>query len=149
MAGITILNQVFDIDLCDCEVIERYEQAVDMLRAEQGAKYSSVTGSMTAFCTLINKCMDLVLGEGAAELLFGDKMNFRTSIEAMVQLINAQKAASDEVNAMISNMNRAVNGNTANPEGNREQRRATAQGKHQSKKHKSQQPIPFPNNNKG
>lgn len=141
MAGITILNHEFDIDFCDCEVLERYEQAMEMLRAEQGSEYSTATARLTAFCTVINKCMDHVLGEGAAELLFGGKMNYRTSTEAMVQLINAQKAATEEVQGMMDEMERTFQGiktTQPNREGNREQRRAAAQGKHQNKKGKRQ-----------
>ncbi|MCD7805444.1 MAG: hypothetical protein LUH03_09965 [Oscillospiraceae bacterium] len=140
MATITILNQEFpNVDFNDYEVSKAYEQAMSMLKAWESPANGSRTEEIKAYCELINRCLNVVLGEDAAERLFGGKLNLKLATEAMIQLVKAQRASDAEVNTMINEINREAQGNK-----NREQRRAEAQGKHKGKKGKKQryqQPV--------
>lgn len=120
-----VLNAEFDIDFMDADTAEVYEAALKEYRREasalSGSKHGSYAEVIRDICGLVFDFMDTLLGEGAAEEIFGEKCSLRTAREAM-------NAVTDEFERQTREMTELFHSDAKPVPQNRTQRRHA--GKH-------------------
>lgn len=122
---LTINGVELEFDVFDVETAAVYEDArkqvqerfLEMKAAEEEENFPLV---LKIGCEAIREAFDCVFGEGTSSEVFGERMNFRESIEAFKQL-------SDEANSQFAEQKKwsqDIIASRANSAGNRVQRRA-------------------------
>lgn len=98
---LTINNIELEVDFLDIEVMERYEQALEEIQKHgQDTKGKKASEVMRQECQSVFDFFDAVFGEGAAEDVFQNKMNFLEcyqALEAVIQYANNQLEEVDKI----------------------------------------------------
>ena len=87
-----IFDAEFDVDFMDLETVEAYEQALVDYREKLSNANTSQVGSAAKIirlsCEAVADFLDDVLGEGAANEIFGEKWNLSKAVDAMQIVID-------------------------------------------------------------
>lgn len=80
----------FELDMRDVEQVERYENAVELLREEDGEIESGLKASerLRAQCGCIERFFERVFGRDAAKALFGKRLNLGEHNDAYFALLD-------------------------------------------------------------
>ena len=87
-----IFDAEFDVDFMDLETVAAYEQALVDYREKLSNANTSQVGSAAKIirlsCEAVADFLDDVLGEGAANEIFGEKWNLSKAVDAMQIVID-------------------------------------------------------------
>lgn len=75
-----------DFDVYDYDTLKRYEDALKVVN-DTNIEYTSDADLIKANCELINNFFDTVFGKGISEKMFGNKYNYKVSIETFEKVI--------------------------------------------------------------
>ena len=92
----TINGIEFDIDFTDAEVIERYQEALEILNKEEKELKENKTEISPAEgirqeCKIVKDFLDYVLGEGSSKELFGEKNSLNKCLDIFEKLVSASQ----------------------------------------------------------
>ena len=106
MASIVVLGKELDGDFFDADFMERYETATQDLYEkaadEINRKHKKASGAFRAQCEVAREYFDRVFGEGTADMLFGEKRNLKTHMEAIAELTECAARSKKEVNDLTN-----------------------------------------------
>lgn len=77
-----------DVDVLDVDTIEKYEEAIAMVKKEAAeSKGLKMSVMIRQQCTAVFDCLNIIFGEGTDKRVFGDKVNLRVCLAAFDELI--------------------------------------------------------------
>ena len=95
-----ILDEEFELDFLDADVMERIEAIVDETQKKNLAQnYNGMTQSQAirTQCGIIFDCLDQILGEGASNRIFKGRTNLKQTLLAFESLMNAKNRCTEEI----------------------------------------------------
>lgn len=92
----------FQLDIYDADTADRYEQAIELLRAvPPPEKDTRLSDSIRTQCHAVFSFFEILFGKGSAEKVFGSSTNLSKCIEATEQVIlevnRQQKTMVDQI----------------------------------------------------
>lgn len=106
MAQIIVQGKELEADFFDADFMERYEAATRDLHKkatdESNRKHEKVSDAFRAQCEVAREYFDRVFGEGTADMLFGEKRNLKTHMEAIAELTEYAARSKKEVNDLAN-----------------------------------------------
>lgn len=79
-----------DIDLCEYETAEKWEDCMKLLeKIPEKVSGKKNSESIKIQCETVFEIFDTMFGDGTAKKVFGERTNLMISIEAMSELIDA------------------------------------------------------------
>ena len=83
--------EIKNVDLLDLDVVETYENALELLKSEmhEVEKKGKIKASesIRLQCTSVFKLFNTIFGEGTDKKIFGGKTNLRVCLDSMEELI--------------------------------------------------------------
>lgn len=106
MAQIIVQGKELEADFFDADFMERYETATRDLynkSANEGnRKHEKASDAFRAQCEVAREYFDRVFGKGTADMLFGEKRNLKTHMEAIAELTEYAARSKKEVNDLTN-----------------------------------------------
>lgn len=93
-----IINDVeLELDIFDVEVIEKYDEAVELMfkasiESSEIVQKEGVLASILVYSKGVNDALDLIFGAGTSERVFGKKKSLLLCSEAHIALMEAGKS---------------------------------------------------------
>lgn len=102
---------VYEFDLADADVSEKYEYAIEVMGNEEKAipKAGKLSEIYRAQCGLIKNFFDNVLEKGAGDKLCGDKNNVNACYNAYFAFLDFVTAQRDNVLSIKSRVSKYTN----------------------------------------
>ena len=103
-----INDLTYQLDMNDVSVMERYENAFEIMEAEE--KKIPIDGKVSArsraTCDLFRHLFDNIFGEGTADTIFGSRYNVREAMEVYESFLefvaNQQSGIEETTNRLIT-----------------------------------------------
>lgn len=127
-----ILDAEFDINFLEAETAERYDAAINnynKAHAEFSKQQHGYADTIKSACYIVFDFLNDLLGEGAADEIFGDSCDLRAAMRAMQAIHDEFKRQTSEMYQEFPEFAAAAGIAKQNIPQNREQRRAAEKQK--------------------